>query len=264
MIIGISFVFAPTSAWAGDHAPPAGQGGQQVHLAAVSVPGAADGLAVHPDRDQRRIVITAAPAKARSPAAAARSISHAPVTASKAAASAPVTTRQIVAFDGGPARAGRPRTAGTALPAPRGHVGGPPGDRGERPGPGDHRRGGQRQHRRHRMIPPLTRPPVRHPREQFQQVTAIRQRRAARTASRPRARSPASPDISRPSGAGQPPAMTQSSTAKLRLARVRRKTPRITGASPYFMIRSTEPIPDRDTTSRPAARERPALAPERS
>ena len=44
----------------GDDARPAGQGGQQVHLAAVGVPGAPDGLAVHPDRDQRRIVITAA------------------------------------------------------------------------------------------------------------------------------------------------------------------------------------------------------------
>ena len=60
-----------------------------------------------------------------------------------------------------------------------GHVGGPTGDRGERPGPGDHCCGGQRQHRRHRMIPSLTRPPVAHPREQFQQVTAVRRRRAA-------------------------------------------------------------------------------------
>jgi MalT-like TPR region len=33
----------------------------------------------------------------------------------------------------------------------------------------------------------------------------------------------------------------------------RRKTPRITGASPHFMIRSAEPIPDRDTTSRPGS-----------
>jgi hypothetical protein len=38
-----------------DDAAYAGQGGQQVHLAAVRVPGAPDGLAVHPDRDQRRI-----------------------------------------------------------------------------------------------------------------------------------------------------------------------------------------------------------------
>jgi len=36
-----------------DDARLAGQGGQPVHLAAVSVPGAPDGLAVHPDRDQR-------------------------------------------------------------------------------------------------------------------------------------------------------------------------------------------------------------------
>ena len=57
------------------------------------------------------------PAPARSPAAPARASSQLPVTASKAAASAPVTTRQIVDFNGGPARAGRPRTAGTALPA---------------------------------------------------------------------------------------------------------------------------------------------------
>ncbi len=42
---------------AGDHALLAGQGGQQVHLAAVGVPGAPDGLAVHPDGDQRRIAI---------------------------------------------------------------------------------------------------------------------------------------------------------------------------------------------------------------
>lgn len=42
---------------AGDHALLAGQGGQQVHLAAVGVPGAPDGLAVHPDGDQRRTAI---------------------------------------------------------------------------------------------------------------------------------------------------------------------------------------------------------------
>jgi hypothetical protein len=39
-----------------DDAPLAGRGGQQVHLAAVSVPGAPDGLAVHPDGDKRRPV----------------------------------------------------------------------------------------------------------------------------------------------------------------------------------------------------------------
>ncbi len=64
-----------------DDARHASHRGQQVHLAAVGVPGAPDGLAVHPDRDQRRIVITAlagarpdsrrrrpaAPAKPRSP-----------------------------------------------------------------------------------------------------------------------------------------------------------------------------------------------------
>ena len=44
---------------AGDHASLAGQGGQQMHLAAVGVLCAADGLAVHPDGDQRRLVITA-------------------------------------------------------------------------------------------------------------------------------------------------------------------------------------------------------------
>ena len=53
------------------------------------------------------------PVLARFPAALARSISHEPVTASNAAVSAPVTTRQIVDFDGGPAR-GRP--AGPPLP----------------------------------------------------------------------------------------------------------------------------------------------------
>ena len=40
-----------------------------------------------------------------------------------------------------------------------GHISGPPGDRGEGPGPGDYRHGSQRQHRRHQMIPPLSRPP---------------------------------------------------------------------------------------------------------
>jgi hypothetical protein len=48
--------------------------------------------------------------------------------------------------------------------------------------------------------------------------------------------------------------MAQSSTAKLRLARVRRKTPRNTGASPYFMIRLAGPTPDRDGTSHHAHR----------
>ena len=42
-----------------DNSPDAGQGSQQVDLAAVSIPGAADGLAVHPDRDQRHLVIPA-------------------------------------------------------------------------------------------------------------------------------------------------------------------------------------------------------------
>ncbi len=59
-IIGISFVLAPIPACAGDDAPLAGQGSQQVHLAAVSFPGAPGGLSVHSDGDQRRIVITAA------------------------------------------------------------------------------------------------------------------------------------------------------------------------------------------------------------
>jgi hypothetical protein len=44
---------------AGHHARLAGQGGQQVHLGAVRVPGAPDGLAVHPHGDQRNLVITA-------------------------------------------------------------------------------------------------------------------------------------------------------------------------------------------------------------
>jgi hypothetical protein len=43
-----------------DGAPHAGQGREQVHLAAVGVAGSPDGLAVHPDRDQRRIIIMAA------------------------------------------------------------------------------------------------------------------------------------------------------------------------------------------------------------
>jgi hypothetical protein len=59
-----------------------------------------------------------------------------------------------------------------------GHINGPACDRGERPRPADHRRGSQRQHRRHRMIPPLSRPPIAHPRKQFQQVTGIRHRPA--------------------------------------------------------------------------------------
>jgi hypothetical protein len=51
--------------------------------------------------------------------------------------------------------------------------------------------------------------------------------------------------------------------AKPRLARVCGKTPRITGASPYT-IRSAEPIPDRDTMSHHASRERLAPALKRS
>jgi hypothetical protein len=43
----------------GDYARPACQGGQQVDLAAVRVPGTADRLAVYPDRNQRRIAISA-------------------------------------------------------------------------------------------------------------------------------------------------------------------------------------------------------------
>ena len=58
------------------------------------------GRAVHPDGDQRRIVITALDGTSEIPGALARSIGQAPVTASIAAVSAPVTTRQIVAFYG--------------------------------------------------------------------------------------------------------------------------------------------------------------------
>jgi len=108
-----------------------------------------------------------------------RSISQAPVTASRAAASVPVTTRQIVAFDGGPATGRvaphrRYRSSSTSAGTSAAH----PAIRGERPVPGDHRGGGQRQHRRHRMMPPPARPPVRHPGEQFQQVTASARCRA--------------------------------------------------------------------------------------
>jgi hypothetical protein len=78
---------------------------------------------------------------------------------------------------------------------------------------------------------------------------------APRAAGRPPARSSASRDIRRPPGTGWPLAMAQSSTAKLRLARVCRRTPRITGASPYFMIRYAKLIPDRDKTPHPASRE---------
>jgi hypothetical protein len=39
-------------------------------------------------------------------------------------------------------------------------AGASPGDHGAGPGTGDHRRRGQRQHRRNRMISPLSRPPA--------------------------------------------------------------------------------------------------------
>ncbi len=77
------------------------------------------------------------------------------------------------------------------------------------------------------------------------------------------ARSSASRDISRASGTGRPLAMAQSSMARLRPARVCRKTPRITEASPHFMIRYTGPIPDHDITSHHVSREQPAQAPRR-
>ena len=65
------------------------------------------------------------------------------------------------------------------------------------------------------MIPPLSRPSVAHPREQFQQVTAI---------------------CRRPAEDSEPPAR------------------QVIGEPGYqFMIRSAEPIPDRDTTSRPGS-----------
>jgi hypothetical protein len=155
-----------------DDASLAGQSRQQVHLAAVGVLCAPDGLSVHPDRDQRCLVaaVTGAgqvPGRARpldQPGAGHR-----------------VQGSGISAGDHPPDRCSR-RRPGTwpRGPAPPvqvfhhagGHIGGPPGDRGERPGPGDHRPGSQRQHRRHRMIPPLARPPVAYPAERFQQVTA--------------------------------------------------------------------------------------------
>ena len=54
----------------------------------------------------------------------------------------------------------------------RRHVSDPAGDRGVALHPGHDRRRGQRQHGRNRMIPALARPAIRHPGEQFQQVTA--------------------------------------------------------------------------------------------
>jgi hypothetical protein len=77
------------------------------------------------------------------------------MAASKASASASVSTRQIVVFDGGPA--GTPpariyRSAKTAAGTSLTH----PGNGGVAPHPGDHRRGGQRQHHRDRMITTLT------------------------------------------------------------------------------------------------------------
>jgi hypothetical protein len=130
MIIGISFVLAPASAWAADDARHADKGGQQVHLAAVTVPGATGSLAVHPAGTSGAPPSRPWPAAARSPAALARSISQAPVTAPEATVSAP--------GDQPPGR-GLRRCPGTGPcgPAPpaqvlqhvSGHAGGPPGDR---------------------------------------------------------------------------------------------------------------------------------------
>ena len=85
------------------------------------------------------------------------------ITAPTAGASAPVTTRQIVAFDGAPAgtRAAPPRSYNSAS-TPAGTSAAQPAIRCT-----THRHdscSGQRQHQhhRHRVIPPLTRPPIRH------------------------------------------------------------------------------------------------------
>ncbi len=102
MIIGISFVLAPTSVCAATTPrTPARAASRCTWLPSAF-------LAPRTVLPSTRTGIRAAsppprPLLARSPAALTRSISQVPVAASKAAASAPVTTRQIVAFDGGPA-----------------------------------------------------------------------------------------------------------------------------------------------------------------
>ncbi len=56
MIIGISFVFRADLGLRRDHSPSPASGHQQVNLAAVGAPGSPDGLAVHPDLDQRLLL----------------------------------------------------------------------------------------------------------------------------------------------------------------------------------------------------------------
>jgi len=72
---------------------------------------------------------------------------------------------------------GLPRTGGKGRPGPAA-ARQPPSPRSPySPSSRSHRRRGQRQHRRDRMIPALPRPPIRHPGEQSEQVSApIRER----------------------------------------------------------------------------------------
>jgi len=144
--------------------------------------------AVHPDRNQRRVVIPAMAGAGQAPGGTGPL--HQPRAGYR------VESGGVSPGDDPPDRGLRRRPGARPRgPAPpvqpvqhiSGHISGPAGDRGEGPGPSDHRRGGQRQHRRHRMIPPLARPPVAHPSEQFRPCAAT-----SACSSRPRA-APASP-----------------------------------------------------------------------
>jgi hypothetical protein len=104
----------------------------------------------------------------------ARFVSHVPAATSGTPPSASLRPGQIVVFDGGGAGAA-PAQVQAGQDRWR-HVSEPASDRSAALHPGHDRRRGQRQHSRNRMIPALARPAIRHPGEQFRQLTAHKPR----------------------------------------------------------------------------------------
>lgn len=148
-----------------------------MHLLAVGVDGAADGLAVHRDRDQPR-------PPARGDRVSTGGSGDGPGCLGSPLGGSlhqPGTHRGVDRGGVGPGKhppqrgLGREHRARAAVELGQhlsGHIGGPPGDRGERSHPGQDRRRTQGQHDRDRVIPALSTAPVGHRGETSQQIRA--------------------------------------------------------------------------------------------
>jgi hypothetical protein len=135
--------------------------GEQVGLVALGVDGAADGLAVHRDRDQRRRF------GFLSRTAVLFSLFTGPGggLCEQPGAHRSVHRGGVSAGEHPPQRGLRRGPRGSGVEPGQhlgGHVGDPAGDRGERAHPAQHRGRAQGQHHRDRVITALLTAPIRH------------------------------------------------------------------------------------------------------